>query len=240
MMNMKDFIKSEIAASEALSFLMMLGILLASGTGIFIAGKPLIESSQKSFHFIEMDQSFVLLAQNLDKVGYDRGPVRVTELKEKGGTISVVQGSMMTIDGMPYSMGSLEYTYEDKTIAYENGGIWTKYPNGAVIVTGKPRISIGNITTITVIELSGDDSIGGEGLFRVSAKGFDYIFTTITPASGTFQLAIKSNYYMGWRDYLADEGVTDIILDNANKTVTANITADTLNVNRNMITIKIL
>jgi len=32
-MNMRDLIRSERAASEALSFLMMLGILLASGAG---------------------------------------------------------------------------------------------------------------------------------------------------------------------------------------------------------------
>lgn len=236
---MKDIIKSEIAASEALSFLLMLGILLASGAGIFIGGKPLVESSQKSTHFMEMDQSFVLLAQNLDKVGYDRGPVRVTELKEKGGTISVVQGSMITIDGIPYSMGSLEYAYENKTIAYENGGLWTKYPSGTVIVTGKPRLSFGNITTIPVIELIGDDSIGGEGLFRVSAKGYSSTFNTMTPA-GTVQLTVKSNYYRGWAEYLAGEGAADISLDDANMTVNANITAITLNVNRNQVLINIL
>jgi hypothetical protein len=187
-----------------------------------------------------MDQSFVLLAQNLDKVGYDRGPVRVTELKEKGGTISVIQGSMIIVEGIPFSMGSLEYTYENKTIAYENGALWTKYPNGAVVVTGKPRISIGNVTTIPVIELIGDDSIGGEGLFRVSAKGYSSTFNAITPSGSTIQLAIKSNYYRGWADYFAGEGVVDISLDDANQTVNANITVNTLNVYRNQVLISIL
>ncbi|PWB54172.1 MAG: hypothetical protein C3F06_04740 [Candidatus Methanoperedenaceae archaeon] len=238
-MNMKNLIRSEKAASEALSFLMMLGILLASGAGIFIAGKPLIESSQRSIHFLEMDQSFMLLAQNLDKVGYDRGPVRVTELKEKGGTISVVQSSMMTVDGIPFSMGSLEYTYENKTVAYENGGIWTKYPNGAVIVTGKPRITIGNVTTIPVIELMGDDSIGGEGLFRVSAKSYSSTIFPILPSGSTVRLSIKSNYYSGWADYLSEEGAV-ISIDDANQTVNANITANTVNVYRNQVLVNIL
>ena len=239
-MNMRNLIRSERAASEALSFLMMLGILLASGAGIFIAGKPLIENSQRSIHFLEMDQSFVLLAQNMDKVGYDRGPVRVTELKEKGGTISVVQGSMIIVDGIPFSMGSLEYTYENKTVAYENGGIWTKYQNGAVIVTGKPRITIGNVTTIPVIELMGEDSIGGEGLFRVSAKGYSSTFIPITPSGSTVQLSIKSNYYRGWAEYLAEEGAADISMDDANQTVNANITANTVNVYRNQVLVNIL
>ena len=237
---MRDLIKSERAASEALSFLLMLGILLASGAGIFIAGKPLIENSQRYIHFLEMDESFVLLAQNLDKVGYDRGPVRVTELKEKGGTISIVQGSIMTVDGTPFPMNSLEYTYENKTVAYENGGIWTKYPNGAVIVTGKPRITIGNVTAITIIELMGDDSIGGEGLFRVSAKIYFSKFIPIMPSGSTVQLSIKSNYYSGWADYLAEEGASDISLDHANQTVNANITVNTLNVNRNQVLVNIL
>ena len=237
---MRNLIRSERAASEALSFLMMLGILLASGAGIFIAGKPLIENSQRSIHFLEMDQSFMLLAQNLDKVGYDRGPVRVTELKEKGGTISVVQGSMITVDGIPFPMGSLEYTYENKTVAYENGGIWTKYPNGAVIVTGKPRITIGNVTIIPVIELMGDDSIGGEGLFRVSAKIYSSKFIPITSSGSTVQLAIKSNYYSGWADYLSGEGAADISIDDANQTVNANITVNTLNVYQNRVLVNIL
>ncbi|MCX9081321.1 MAG: hypothetical protein OIN83_03920 [Candidatus Methanoperedens sp.] len=237
---MRNFIRSERAVSEALSFLMMMGLLLASGAGIFIVGKPLIENSQRSVHFLEMDQSFALLAQNLDKVGYDRGPLRVTELKEKDGTISIVRESMITIDGIPFSMGSLEYTYENKTIAYENGGLWTKYSNGAVIMKGKPRISLGNVTTIPIIELMGDASLGGEGLFRVSAKGYSSTFTTITPAGGTIQLVIKSNYYRGWASYLSDEGALDISLDDANQTVYSNITANTLNIYQNQVLIKIL
>lgn len=237
---MKNLIRSEIATSEALSFLLMLGILLASGAGIFIAGKPLMENSQRYVHFLEMDQSFVLLAQNMDKVGYDRGPVRVTELKEKSGTISVVQGSIITVNGTPFSMGSLEYTYENKTVAYENGGIWTKYPNGAVIVTGRPRITIGNVSTIPVIELMGEDSIGGEGLFRVSAKSYSSTIIPISPSGNTVQLSIKSNYYMGWAEYLAGEGASGISIDGANRTVNANISVNTLNVYQNQVLVNIL
>ena len=137
-------------------------------------------------------------------------------------------------------MGSLEYTYENKTVSYENGGIWTKYPNGAVIVTGKPRITIGNVTTIPVIELMGDDSIGGEGLFRVSAKSYSSTFNNIPLSSSTVQLSIKSNYYRGWAEYLAEKGAVDINIDDANQTVNVNITANTVNVYRNQVLVNIL
>ena len=75
----------------------------------------------------------MLLGQNMNEVAYERAPIRTTELKIQG-SMSIQHDSYMQVvvndTSYTYYMGSLEYYLDDQVIAYENGGIWTKYKRG--------------------------------------------------------------------------------------------------------------
>jgi len=238
---MKDFIRSEKAVSEAIGFVLTFGIVILATAVVFVAGTPLLDRTERAMHFQEMEQSFFLLSQNIDKVGFDRAPVRNTEMKIKGGSLSILQGSSkITVNDTTYTLGSVEYSYEDKIIAYEDGGIWTKYPGGNVIMVSKPAFSVGNVTTIPAIELLGDDSIGGEGIVRISASGYTSSINNVIPVNGNISIEIKSSYYKGWANYLAEIGATNITTDDANSSVSSIITTKAVNVDSNQLQIKIL
>ena len=236
---MKNLIKSESAVSEAVSFILVFAIVSLSSAIIFLAGSPMLDKSQKTTHFQEMEKSFSFLSQNIERVGSDRAPIRTTELKIKGGTLTVAHNSTITVGDIPFSLGSIEYIYEGKTLAYENGGLWTKYPEGAVVMISKPSISVGNITTIPALELIGDAWVGGDGIMRINAESHSSSLYSINATDGKVPVMVQSSYYKGWAEYLEEIGAEDIALDDANTTVLSNITADVVNVDSNQITIKI-
>jgi len=234
------FIVSESAVSESVSFILTLAIVLVSSALVYYSGAPMLEKSEKNAHFQEMENSFTYLAQNIDKVGYERAPIRITELQIKGGVLTVSHNSVITIGGITYNLGSIEYIFDDKALAYENTGIWVKYPNGAVIMMSKPSFSTGTITTIPAMEVSGDYWAGGEGNIRINSKINISSINTVKAENGKVSVLINSSYYRGWEEYLKDIGALDIEVDDANTTVKSNITVNLVNIDSNQILTEIL
>lgn len=236
---MKKFINSESAVSEAVSFILTLSIVIVSTAIVYFGGTPLLDKTEKNAHFQEMENSFLFLSENIEKVGYDRAPIRTTELAIKGGSMTVAHNSMITIGDDSYSLGSIEYIFEDKTVAFENGGIWTKYPNGAVIIISKPYFSTGNITTIPALEFSGEYWVAGEGIVRINAKTLSSSMIPVPAVNGTVPVMINSSYYKGWAEYLEDIGAKNITIDDANNTVSSNFTTKSVNVDSTNMQIEI-
>lgn len=239
---MRKFISSEIAVSEAVSFIQTLAIVIISTSLVIAAGYPMLDKAQTNAHFREMETAFVFLAQNIDSVGYDRAPIRDTELKIKGGAIKIAHDSYIYIGGKAFALGSVEYVFDDKTIAYENGGVWTKYPGGEVVMLSEPKFSPGNITAIPVMEISGEGDVAGEGGLRIDSRFGSTELEPIEIANNTntYSIEINSSYYRGWRDYLTGIGAVINSVDDARTTVIANLTANNVNVDHNIIRIKIL
>lgn len=239
---MRNFISSEIAVSEAVSFIQTLAIVIISTAIVIAAGYPMLNKAQTNAHFQEMETAFIFLAQNIDSIGYDRAPIRDTELKIKGGAMKVSHDSQIYIGGIAFFMGSVEYIFDEKTIAYENGGVWTKYPGGEVVVLSKPQFSTGNSTTIPVMEILGEGFTAGEGGLRIDSRIDSTELIPIEAAnnSNNFSIEINSTYYMGWKEYLTGIGAVIQNVDVANTTVTANLTANNVSVDRNIIRIKLL
>jgi hypothetical protein len=238
----KNFLRSDIAVSEAIGFILTLAIVIVSTSIVYVGGSTMLDKAEKNAHFQGMEKAFIFMGQNIDKVGFDRAPVRNTELKIKGGAIAVFQNSNITIGDQLFNLGSVEYIYDDKSIAYENGGIWIKYPGSEeVVMAAKPTFAMGNVTTIPVMELYGYSYLAGDGNLRVNSIGLPSELVPITGGvNGTYSIVIKSSYYKGWRDYLTDIGAWDFNEDPANMTMTANITANRVNVDHHVIMIKIL
>jgi hypothetical protein len=237
---MKKFIQSESAVSEAIGFSLTLGIVLVSTALVFYGGMPIVEQSQKTTHFIEMERSFIFLSQNIEKVARENAPVRNTELKIKGGTFRVSHDSSISVGDYTYELGSIEYSYDDKTVAYENGGIFTKYPAGQVVMVSRPTFSLGNVSTIPAMELVGESEISGEGIIRInSIHSSASIPLQPINVTGNVSLVIKSNYYEGWAEYLNDTQATFVRIDNSTSSVYYNISSNVMNVDSDMILIKI-
>ncbi len=242
---MKNLTISETAVSEALGFILTLGILLMASGIVYFGGFSILQNSMDASHFQEMEESFMLLGQNMNEVAYERAPIRTTELKIFHGSMSTQHDSHMRVvvngTNVTYYMGSVEYYLDDQVIAYENGGIWTKYKNDETIMRSKPNINHANITVIPIVELLGSYSKGGEGTVRIRASHSDsssIYFINSTGFNAT--VIITSNYYKGWESYLKDDvGAKDIVVNDSNRTVTANLTASYIYIDVNRLDMEI-
>lgn len=244
---MKSIIVSETGVSEAIGFVLTLGIVLLASGLVYAGGLPILQKSMDSSHFMEMEESFLLLGQNINEVAYERGKVRTTELKILKGSLSLNQDSSLTItiNGTtytPYDMGSVEYYLDNQIVAYENGGIWTKYTNNDTIVRSKPLMSNGEVVTIPIIEIVGSSSIAGEGTTRVRTEYLETSNSThFYNATGyNTTINITSSFYKGWKTYLEDDlGAQDVTVDNATQTVSAKISPKYIYVDRNRLNVEI-
>jgi len=242
---LKNLTTSETAVSEALGFILTLGVLIIASSLVYLGGYPILQDSMKASHFQEMEESFMLLGQNMNEVAYERAPIRTTELKILQGSMSTQRDSYMQVvvndTSVTYYMGSIEYYLDDQVIAYENGGIWIKYKNDVTIMRSKPNINHANITIIPIVELLGAYSKGGEGTVRIRASHSDsssICFINSTEYDAT--IIITSNFYKGWETYLKDDvGAKDIVVDDSNQTVTANLTASYIYIDANRLDVEI-
>jgi len=206
------FLSSEDAVSEVVDFVTILGLLMLSIGIIGVAGYPIVKNAQEANHIENTKQSFIVLANNVNKVVIGQAPSQSVELKMYGGSLSVIGSSTINITANNSAgqripilndtyMRSIESTVGDTVIAYEGTGVWAKYPNGNTILVSKPLITNqGNVLVIPVVTINGASSIGGSGISRVTVKGVPSI--TFYPNVNTITVTINSSYWNGWNNYL--------------------------------------
>ena len=215
-MNIIKFLSSEDAVSEVVDFVTILGILVLSIGIIGVAGYPILRNAQEAKQIENTKQSFIVLAENINKVVLNQMPSQSVELKMAGGRVSVTGSSTMTItanltngtnitrevlaDGQ---MRSIESVVGDTVIGYEGTGVWAKYPNGNTLLVYKPLITNqSNVLVIPVVFISGTSSIAGSGMSRVTAKGLPSV--SLYENVSDIQVTINSSYWDGWRNYFQD------------------------------------
>jgi hypothetical protein len=205
------FLSSEDAVSEVVDFVTILGILMLSIGIIGVAGYPIVKNAQEANYIENTRQSFIVLAENVNKVVTGQAPSQSVELKLYGGSLSVT-GLNSTINitatdsggGTVYvnktQMGRIESTVGDTTIAYEGTGVWAKYPGGHTILVNKPLITSQNSElVIPVVIINGLSSTGGSGMSSVMVDGVPQI--KFWGNVHNITVRIDSNYQDGWRNY---------------------------------------
>jgi hypothetical protein len=202
---------NEEAVSEVIGFIYIFAIVILSMSFIFVVGYPMLQSSMDESIFESTSQSFIVLQSNMKMVGFDQVPVKSMKIQLNGATISATRNSNLIISTESETIyngeiGEIEYQKNDKSLTFENGGVWKRYPYGSIMISG-PRIYTGkdknviNFTTIGVISMQGGASIGGKGIAIMSMKYNDSgIYKSLTPVNVT--LRINSTQASDWEKFL--------------------------------------
>ncbi len=203
---------SEDAVSEVVDFVTILGILVLSIGIIGVAGYPIVKNAQEANYIENTRQSFIVLAENVNKVVMGQAPSQSVELKLYGGSLSVGRSSKIIITATDSSeqtiilknttfMDSIESTVGDTTIAYEGTGVWAKYPGGHTLLVNKPLITNqSNVLVIPVVYINGLSSTGGDGMSSVRIDGVVQTINFFGQVNN-ITVAIDSDYQNGWRNY---------------------------------------
>ncbi|MCZ7383708.1 MAG: hypothetical protein O8C63_03040 [Candidatus Methanoperedens sp.] len=204
------FLSSDDAVSEVVDFVTILGLLVLSIGIIGVAGYPIVKNAQEANHIENTKQSFIVLANNINKVVIGQAPSQSVELKMYGGSLSVTGSSSInitainstnqTITLVDRQIRSIESTVGETYVAYEGTGVWAKYPNGNTILVSKPLITNqSNVLVIPIVTIGGSSSTGGSGMSRFTAKGVPTV--VFYKNVSNIIVTINSTYSKGWENY---------------------------------------
>ncbi|MDP2216241.1 MAG: hypothetical protein Q8J68_03000 [Methanolobus sp.] len=132
--------------------------------------------------------------------------------------------------GFNASMGKVRYYSGNRVIAYEGGGVWSRYPEGGTIMVSPPEFHYnGETLTLPIMKVVGNDSIGGSSNVNINVKSSNtpVVLYPNTTRNTNFTnplncdkilIYINSEFYDGWAEYAETLTSTHAILDHKNKT----------------------
>ena len=251
----RKFLESESAVTEVVGFIIVFSIIMLAIGVIYAVGYPSIQSSKENTQFQNTEQSFMVLQSDIKMVAFDQAPVKTMKTSLGGGSLTVnpdagwIDVSTTAVGQIcNVTIGAIEYEKSGRSIAYEGGGVWEKYPSGAAIKLSEPRIFVheveGNKTVfVSIINISsekGISSVGGEGTASVVARfhstSSPYINSTSIPENVT--IVVTSDYADAWKRYFDDIKADSVNTTGANE-VTATFCYDTLVVNAHVIDVSV-
>lgn len=205
-----SFLESQDAVAEVVDFVTIVGILIISLSVIGLAGYPALRNAQEARYTENTKLSFVVMAENLNKIAIGQAPSKSVELKMYGGRLSVSMDSTIKINVtnstnqeitlFNSTLGSIQNSIGDTVVAYEGTGVWVKYPQGATLNAYSPLITnYSGALVIPVVQISGNSSVGGNGLSRIRAEGSPGVSFYNNVSNIT--ITIKGDYVAGWKDY---------------------------------------
>ncbi|VVB87800.1 Uncharacterised protein [uncultured archaeon] len=224
-LKIRYFLKSQDAVSEVLDFVTILGILMLSFSLIGLVGYPALKNAQQARYIENTQQSFIVLADNINKVAVGQSPSHEGVLKIYGGSLSVTGGSIIQVNATGYNstthsseevsietdMGRIESSIGDTVVAYEGTGVWVKNPTGYVLNVYRPLITNrSDMLIIPFITLNGNSSTAGTGMSKIT-----FCQQEITSEEGgcgtpriihwsnvsNVTVIITGDYTSGWQDY---------------------------------------
>ncbi len=223
------FLKSEDAVAEVLDFVTMVGILMLSFSIIGLVGYPALKNAQEARYIENTKQSFVVLADNINKVATGQAPSHGGVIKIYGGTLSVTGSSTIQVNGTVYNstkipagpevitlegptqMRSIENSIGDTVVAYEGTGVWVKYPTGYVQNAYKPLITNrSDMLIIPVVYINGFPAKSGTDMSKITVcqqeipseeGGCGQPSITHWSNVSNVTVIITGDYTSGWMDY---------------------------------------
>jgi hypothetical protein len=244
------FLGSERAASEVIGHVIVLGLTLTGISIISLVGVPAIFDLQDMANVRNAEQAFTVMDSRVSAVMLGNSPLQFLDVNLRGGTISVepngtgkesyIQVNIANGSGNQYitvPMGTIKYRLGERIVAYEGGGVWSKYPSGGSVMLSPPEFHYNGVTmTLPVINVSGAGSIGGTGSARLKfVKGQNPVIiypdasnpNRINPVNGSaggVYVNITSEFYDAWADYAKSLGYTVVSEDGANRKVSIKLT----------------
>ena len=245
------FTGSEKAASEVIGHIIILGLTVTGISLITLVGVPAIYSLQDMANVGNAEQAFTVMDSRVSAVVLGNTPVQFLDINLGGGTFAVeenetgkesyIQVHLMTDGGNEYitiPMGKIRYHLGDRIVAYEGGGVWSKYPSGGSVMISPPEFHYNGVTlTLPVINVSGSGSIGGAGSTTIKfVKGAGPIITypdasnpnrtnpVNSSGNSSVYVNITSEFYDAWGDYAKSLGYTVVSEDETNSSVYIKLT----------------
>lgn len=218
--------RSDYGISEVLSYILILSIIILITSFAFVYSYSVITDAKENVKYESMSQGFRKIQNIVEYTAYSKNPRKSIRLLVNEGMMSVksdneidlkVTSNDTTLYQTNYSVGAIEYEYQDYKVAFENGGVWQQSYSGLTIVS-EPRIfiyrkQINNemVVFVALTRVQGQGSVGGYGFVDVLVE-YNSSQTREFNTSGYLDFNITSNYAEAWDAYF--KRVRDGLINN--------------------------
>ncbi|MFA4935363.1 MAG: hypothetical protein WC568_05960 [Candidatus Methanoperedens sp.] len=217
----------EKAEAELVGHIIILGITVLGISMIALYGVPAIYSLEDMANVKNVEQAFAILDSRASRAILGDSPLQITSINLGGGSLTVEPNSSTSksyivvnsdIFNFTIPMGKVKYQLGDRIVAYEGGGVWSKYPSGGSVMLSRPEFNFNGVTlTLPVFNISGSTSVGGRGTAAVSFKkpAMQVLFPNTSNAGwagrtnpvnytqvGKVNVTIKSDFYDAWANHI--------------------------------------
>ncbi len=214
------------AVSEAIGFVLILGVMVSSIALVTLYGYPVLLKEQTNTDIRNMERGMIVLQNDVKSLCYKTVPYEETTLQVSGGTLSVADASpsppsfdISTSDG--YSTGEIflgELRYHSdrgsEVITLENGAVLTRQEGqqGSTILA-EPRWFYDEQTktlVIFMIEFDAAEAISTSGMSTVQMSLVDPVPAPVERTHSAPGMTVTIGYTpdsdndlsVGWKNYL--------------------------------------
>ncbi len=215
---------NEEAVSEAIGFIIIFGLVLTGIALITLYGYPMLMQQQSNADVRNMEQTMVVLQNDIKSLCYKNVPYKETSMQVSGGSLAVVNTSEtdqrfnITWKESPggaettrsFSPGMLLYDSDnqDAAIALENGAVIRAQAGGSSMLA-EPRWYFDDASDTLVINLIALNATGtmarsGMGGVRLKLNGTDTPMNenTAGDVTVTYAPSASNNFSKAWENYL--------------------------------------
>ncbi|TAJ45391.1 DUF7289 family protein [Methanofollis fontis] len=238
--------RQDEGVSEAIGFIIIFGLVITGIGLITLYGYPMLTQQQSNADVRNMEQTMVVLQNDIKSLCYKNVPYKETALQVSGGSLMAENSSEtvqnFTISGNTinkvFSPGMLLYDSDsqDATIALENGGVIRAQSSGSTMLA-EPRWYLDDASSTMVINLinlttSGTIARSGMGSVRMKLAGTE---TEIDDSGGinvtvTYTPDATANFSKAWENYLTGSLGMNKIAPNTYQITTDNLIVKTYEV----------
>lgn len=213
--------KNDEGVSEAIGFILIFSIVVLGIAIVVLYGFPLLVTGQGSADMRNMEQTMIVLQNDLKSISYKMVPYKETALQVQGGVLFVTEASgtfEVLIDGdSKYNgqVGQIRYVSDlDRTrITIENGAVLTRPErgSGSAMIT-EPRWyydDFDDILILSFIEIETERERALAGVGRIEMKVTDIETTEIKyPPEINVTVNVRESpdpgddYSVAWGNYM--------------------------------------
>jgi len=212
---------NEKAVSEAVGFVLILGIVISGISLVTLYGYPVLLKEQSNTDVKNMERAMIVIQNDMKSLCYKNVPYKETSLQVSGGTLEVInstsyESSINVTNGTPslqknYTVGALIYRSDRGTevITLENGAVMTRQEGSTgSAMLAEPRWFYDGPTgtfVIYIMNITTDDLMAKSGMATVRMRLVDVetdVYTDPGDVTVTYTRDGGNDLSVAWENYL--------------------------------------
>lgn len=209
--------------SNALGFILIFGIIIASITFVFTMGTDSIEEIREDEQMANAERAMYIAYESIDAIQSQDVPGRDAQIKLSDAQLTAsANGTEVTVkvDGTTVvnESTSSEFQYEGPggKITYEKGALFTNYAGSEnALMVEEPAMEFGDDRVfISLVKTVGNGGASADGthlvVFRNSGSTVKHFEDSTTNSTVQIRVETTPPRAEEWAEYFSDEGLTEV------------------------------